>query len=238
MHVLKIEAEGAITSFRYPHFMQQVHPSFEMPPPATIYGHIASALGDYFDPDGVQFAYHFTFSGKATDLEHVMLLSAATGKLKGSGEPKVLEGNINPFKREWLFQPRLTLYINRPDWLPHFRSPRYTVVLGRSQDLFTYTSVKEMSLVKAEHVYLANTLLPYRTDWLTARGYTVLMPRFVDPNNKRHPTFARYTVLRGYADSQKDFFWVGSAQSQTYWVDPDTPARNHTQRGLIFHPFA
>jgi len=45
MRVLKVVAEGPITSFRYPHFMQQIHPSFQMPPPATIYGHISSALG-------------------------------------------------------------------------------------------------------------------------------------------------------------------------------------------------
>ena len=28
MKVLKIVAEGLTTSFRYPHFMQQIHPSF------------------------------------------------------------------------------------------------------------------------------------------------------------------------------------------------------------------
>ena len=33
MKVLKIVAEGLTTSFRYPHFMQQIHPSFQMPPP-------------------------------------------------------------------------------------------------------------------------------------------------------------------------------------------------------------
>jgi CRISPR-associated protein Cas5t len=92
MHVLKVVAEGSFTSFRYPHFIQKVHPTFEMPPPATIYGHIASVLGDWFDPTGVQFAYHFTYQAKGVDLEHVMMLRPSSGKLKGTDLPKVMEG--------------------------------------------------------------------------------------------------------------------------------------------------
>ena len=79
MHVLKVVAEGLTTSFRYPHFMQQVHPTYEMPPPSTIYGHIASALGKWFDPTGVEFAYRFTFTAKVNDVEHVILLSPKGG---------------------------------------------------------------------------------------------------------------------------------------------------------------
>ena len=119
MKVLKIVAEGLTTSFRYPHFMLQIHPSFQMPPPATIYGHICSALGEWFDPNGVQFAYHFTHQGHVRDIEHIIVLAPPKSnhsKLPGTQIPNVLEGNVNPFERELLFQPRLTLYINRPEW--------------------------------------------------------------------------------------------------------------------------
>jgi CRISPR-associated protein Cas5t len=139
MRVLKVVAEGLTTSFRYPHFMQEIHPSFQMPPPATIYGHVASALGEWFDPSGVQFAYHFTYEGSCKDLEHTIVLTPGVGYLPGSKIPKVLEGNVTPFTRELLFRPRLTLYLNRPEWESAFRSPHYVVTLGRSQDLFTYT---------------------------------------------------------------------------------------------------
>ena len=74
MLVLKVVAEGITTSFRYPHFIQTVQPTFTMPPPATIYGHIASALGNWFDPSGVQFAYHFTFSAKIKDLSKSQII--------------------------------------------------------------------------------------------------------------------------------------------------------------------
>ena len=87
MRVLKVVAEGITTSFRYPHFMQQIHPTFPMPPPATIYGHICSALGEWVSPEGVRFAYHFTHDGEVEDLEHIIVLSVATGKLKGTDKP-------------------------------------------------------------------------------------------------------------------------------------------------------
>src|SRR5438105_3365290 len=100
MRVLKVVLEGVTTSFRYPHFMLGVQPSFPMPPPATIYGHVCSALGEWVDPTGLAFAYHFTGEGSGEDLEHIRVLGAASGKRPGSAQPKVLEGNINPFKRQ------------------------------------------------------------------------------------------------------------------------------------------
>jgi len=36
MPVLRIEAEGLTTSFRYPHCLAIRQPTFLMPPPATI----------------------------------------------------------------------------------------------------------------------------------------------------------------------------------------------------------
>lgn len=237
MRVLKVVAEGLTTSFRYPHFMQQIHPTFEMPPPATIYGHIASALGEWFDPTGVQFAYHFTYTGQVTDIEHILVLSAASGYLKDTKLPKVLEGNVNPFERTLLFQPRLTLYINRPDWEPSFRSPRYPVALGRSQDLFTYVSVETIDLKAAEAAYFEHTLLPYNANNLTTRGYAVTMPRYLDYVNGRQPTFSQYFILRERVDSRQDFLHFGERPADRYWVDPNSSESKGIRLGLAFLNF-
>jgi len=237
MRVLKVVAEGLTTSFRYPHFMQQIHPTLPMPPPATIYGHIASALGEWFDPEGVKFAYHFTYTSKVTDLEHIIVLAPSTGKLKNTGDPKVLEGNVNPFERALFFQPRLTLYINRPDWIDAFRSPRYAVVLGRSQDLFTYSQVEIVELQQADHAYFDHTLLPYSTSRYTNRGFAILLPRYLDYNKKRHPTFARYFVVQERLDSREDFLWFSEKPEQRYWIDPTAPEYSGARRGLFFLSF-
>ncbi len=233
MRVLKVVAEGLTTSFRYPHFMQGIQPSYEMPPPATIYGHVCSALGEWFDPTGVQFAYHFTHQGQCDDVEHIQLLSPEGGKLPGTTIPKVLGGAINPFKRQLFFKPRLTLYLNKPEWEPRFRSPHYAVVLGRSQDLFTYTSVSVIELERAERAYFEHTLAPYQMSLATASGYVILMPRWLDYARQRHPTFARYVILNRRVTQLLQF--QGRSTPNDFWIDPTAPRVDGLPLGLWFH---
>lgn len=238
MRVLKVVAEGLTTSFRYPHFMQQIHPTFHMPPPATIYGHICSALGEWFDPTGVQFAYHFTHEGEFTDLEHIIVLSSSGGNLPDTKIPKVLEGNVNPFERRILFRPRLTLYMNQPEWEPAFRSPHYPVVLGRSQDLFTYTHVSVIELQQAEQAYFEHTLAPHEMALQTMRGIAITLPRYLDYTHRRFPTFDRYVIIRervhlpgvdGYRFSNQPYV--------PYWIDPASPVDKGAHLGLAFLSF-
>lgn len=228
MRVLKIVAEGITTSFRYPHFMQKVHPSFQMPPPATIYGHICSAMGKWVEPEGLKFAYHFTHTGTATDIEHIIVLSRGKGKLPGTQHPKVLEGKVNPFDREIFFKPKLTLYLNRPEWLDNFRSPRYAVVFGRSQDLFSYRQVEVVDLVQAPQAYFEHTLLPYHMALQVMQGVTITMPRFLDYTNNRSPEFERYLVINEP---------VFIKNIQQYWIDPDSETKKNKHLGLVFHTF-
>ena len=238
MQVLKVVAEGLTTSFRYPHFMQQIHPTYEMPPPSTIYGHIASALGEWFDPTNVEFAYRFTFTAKVTDVEHVILLGPKGGssKLPGTKIPNVLEGRVNPFERELLFQPKLTLYINRPDWEDAFRSPRYAVVLGRSQDLFTYTKVDVIKLEQAERAYFEHTLAPHGMTLQFGRGIAMLMPQFVEYHRNRAPTFKQYVILQERVHLP-DAMRISNAGSGPYWIDPTTPEDKGAYLGLPFLSF-
>lgn len=235
MRVLKIELEGITTSFRYPHFMMGTHPSFPMPPPATIYGHICSAVGEWVAPEGLRFAYHFTAAGSVEDLEHIHVLSPAGGKLVGTDHPKVLEGNVNPFRRQLLFFPRLVLYLNRPDWEPAFRSPRYPVVLGRSQDLCMYTRVEVMDTEPSETAYFEHTLLPYDMATQTENGIALLMPRWLDYEHKRRPAFERYVVLQRRVFSTHLLLPEGARP--TYLTDPMAPKVTGIPLGLIFHSF-
>ncbi len=237
MHVLKVVAEGITTSFRYPHFMQGVHPTFEMPPPATIYGHICSTLGDWVPPEDISFAYRFTHADTFDDIEHIHVVASSPGKLPGTTQPKALEGAINPFKRSILFQPRLELYLNKPEWYDAFRSPSYPVLLGRSQDLFTYTSVSTIELVLAPNAYFEHTLIPYKMVFRTGRGYAVLMPRFLDYAAGRSATFARYVILKQRIHTRNfNNFATLPADSQ-FWIDPTSAADNGDHLGLAFHTF-
>jgi len=227
MQALKVVAEGSITSFRYPHFMWQKHPTFEMPPPATIYGHICSAVGDWIDPRGLRFAYHFTCDGKVEDLEHIHT------------------HGIMPFQRELLFNPRLTLYLNRPDLLPAFHSPHYTVVLGRSQDLFSYTSVTLVDLEEAHRAFYEHTLLPYAMATRVMRGIVVQMPRFVDYTRRRYATFERYVMLHSRVVDSPDETRLGQTGLVRYtdtdpgmhWIDPEVRNDKGIGLGVAWHSF-
>lgn len=235
MRVLKITAEGLTTSFRYPHFTMSVQPSYPMPPPATLYGHVASALGQWFDPAGVRFAVRFAYRHKQADIETTILLKQASGKLPTDKRlPKVLEGKANPFRREILFFPRLVLYLNRPEWASAFRHPRYAVCLGRSQDLFTYTRVEVVTLERAEHVYLQDTLLPQTFGQYTASGQSVTMPRYLDSTHKRHPTFDRYLVLHTRLTT-REFLYFGEPPLTQWWADPTEPQHAGLPFGVVFH---
>lgn len=237
MRVLKVVLEGVTTSFRYPHFMMGVQPSFPMPPPATIYGHICSTLGEWVDPDGLAFAYHFTAKESVVDLEHIHVLSASTGRLQARGlqHPKVLEGNVNPFKRTVLFQPRLVLYLNRTEWEGAFRSPRYPVVLGRSQDLATYMSIEIVDLVSSDWVYFEHTILPYGMATRTSVGIVSLMPRWIDYARHRQPYFARYLILQRRMKSSELVQF--DAEQNSYLADPTAPKVDGMSLGLYFHTF-
>ena len=236
MRVLKVVAEGLTTSFRRPHFMHGIQPTFHMPPPATIYGHVCSTLGGIVPPEGIAFAYHFTSRMGFSDIEHTHLVAESSGRLPGTGYPKVLEGTVNPFKRELLFQPRLTLYLNRPEWLDAFRNPHYAVVLGRSQDLFTYTSFQTIELQRAERAYFEHTLLPYAMAVQAGSGIVELLPRYLDYERKRTPIFARYLLLEHRIYSNE--FWEFESEAQlSYWVDPTSPKEKDAYMGLVFHTF-
>ncbi len=235
MKVLRIVAQGVTTSFRYPHFIHGVHPTFEMPPPSTIYGHICSALGRWVTPEGIRFAYCFTFQAKFHDVEHLHLVSKSRGRLEGTRIPKVLQGGVNPFKREILFNPRLVLYINKPEWYKSFHSPVYPVVLGRSQDLFSYTDIQVIELETSDKAYYENTLVPYEFGLRTGSGYAVLMPRFLDYNRGRSPTFERYYVLRRRVFSE-DIMRIAGGKDK-FVVDPLSEEVNGSKLGLCFHSF-
>ncbi len=255
MQVVRIEMEGLTTSFRYPHFMWGRHPTFEMPPPATIYGHICSAVGEWVDPSRIRFGYRFTHEGKGEDLEHVHAVAAGTGKpLREQRrvvfpDPVNITGNINPLTREFLFYPRMILYLSPAEYVEAFRSPYYQTILGRSQDLMSYRSVEIVNLERARRAYYEHTILPWQMQVRTRRGVTILMPRYIDYSNGREPSFERYVLLqsrwvsRPPEESQEDLSPEERSviryegENLEHWVDPDSPESGGAKRGVWLHEF-
>lgn len=235
MKVLKVTAQGLTTSFRMPHFVFGLQPTFEMPPPSTIFGLICSSLGDIVDPMGLAFAYHFSYQSRFEDLEYVHLIGPAKGKFGAEKHQKVMEGKANIFRREILFNPKLVLYINHPEWKKDFEQPHYTVALGRSQDLFTYLSVEEIELVRSPHAYFEHTLIPYKRATQVGQGVVHLLPRYIDYTQDRKVTNQRYLLLHQRVHSGS--FWTVDEKEESFWVDPTMLPVKGSHLGLFFHTF-
>ncbi|HRA01063.1 MAG TPA: hypothetical protein PLJ62_12740, partial [Thermoflexales bacterium] len=140
-------------------------------------------------------------------------------------------------QREILFQPRLTLYINKPEWAGAFQSPRYVVTLGRSQDLWAYTNVRVMALEPRQNAYFEHTLIPFEHPFKPPQGVVLQMPRFLEYANKRRPAFGRYVMLKQRVMSDDERMLSFGAPPESFWVDPETPEVDGRQLGLIFHSF-
>lgn len=261
--VTKVTVEAPIVSFRYPHFLIGRQPTFDMPPPSTIFGHVASALGEW-PSKPVTFAYAFHARSRGADLEHQHIISRTSGNLPGNVpdphwsppesvggkkpkkkdlEPKLLqkttEAVVQPHVRDFLFDVKLELYLDPPELAAAFRSPTFTVVLGRSQDLASVCRVETIDLERAETGYLERTILPgdlrRRLPW----GVTILMPRYVGPAPARDPVFAPYIVLQdrvfvGVPNQSKSLLRVTGDQEPEWWSDPHS-SQDGLRRLLWFH---
>ena len=150
MKFLRVKIEGWVTSFRYPTFISGFQPTLPSPPLSTIYGLLSAAKGEIISPeDNIKFGYVFHSESKSVDLETIY-------------EIQGLKGNkSNVAKREFLFNPKLYLYLDDLNFKEYFQKPKYPLVLGRSTDLVMVTDISEINLDKKSDVKLGKTILPY-----------------------------------------------------------------------------
>ena len=248
--VVRVTVEAPVTSFRYPHFLVGRQVSYDLPPPSTIYGHIASALGELPDPGEFQFGYDFRFAGRASDLEHQHIINAGGQAFTVDGKkyPTAVQATVQPHLRDFLFRPKLVLYVNRRDWAGAFRAPVFCVILGRSQDLACVTKVDEMELESRDGAYFEHTLLPFSYRPYVALGTTVLMPRMIGPPPQRRTHFDRFITLHrerlfgghyadpdGVAPAKR---MIRETQDRVWWVDPESLTDRGVQRAVVLHSCA
>jgi CRISPR-associated protein Cas5t len=201
--VLKVESSAQTTSFRYPRVQVGRLPTFDMPPPATIYGHLAGVIGEWFEPRDLEFAYVFEHAGKAVDLETIYPIERGTGKptIRGWPFPVNVKCETNVQRREFLLKPRLTLYLRSTDaelvdrLRESFLAPYFSYILGRSQDLATCHSVKRIELDRATDAFFADTLVPFAWRPWVSPGTTVLLPSVIDYERRRLAVQDRYLQI-------------------------------------------
>ena len=202
MAVLKVQTAAFTASFRYPRVQVGMLPTFETVPPASLYGYIASAVGDWFDPRPFEFAYVFEHQGKAQDLETSHPIERGSGKnmlkSKGWNYPINLECKTNIQSREFLIFPKLTLYLRAASVAlleplrDAFGSPHFSHVLGRSQDLAHCGAPEFVELGESANAFFNHTILPFSWRQAVLPGRVILLPTQTDYTAHRQTMSDRY----------------------------------------------
>ena len=152
MKCLRIIIEGWTASFRYPTFISGFQPTLPVPPLSTIYGLLSAVKGEFVTPKDVNVGFVFDSEAKNVDLEFIY-------------EIKGLKGNkSNVVKREFLFNPKLYLYLDNLEFKKFFERPHYPLLLGRSSDLAYVSEIKEIDMGKKSDINLGKTILPFGTE--------------------------------------------------------------------------
>lgn len=147
----RIILSGWTSSFRYPAFIVGYQPTLPVPPVSTIYGLISAAAGRWVLPTDTSVGFVFESAGRAVDLE-------ISYELSGQFKYKT-----NVCRREFLYEPRLYLYLSNVELAKAFSHPVYPLVLGRSTDLAMVEQVEQVELaVSDDPVHLVGTLIPQR----------------------------------------------------------------------------
>ncbi|MGH8932071.1 MAG: CRISPR-associated protein Cas5 [Egibacteraceae bacterium] len=228
MKALRVSVDAPVASFRYPHFLVGRQVSYPAPPPTTVRGLLASALGLHSCPAERTVAYRFTCLARVDDLEHQHLLAPSGGTLPGTRLPKVVEGAVNPVRREMLFGCRLELLVAGGD-LDHLaqalHAPAFAMSLGRSQDLAAVTAQGTVDLVEAAGGYYEDALLPGALRVAVRHGLGLVMPVALGPPPERAVEFGGVVWVEGHTTHDGP---------GPVLVDPDSPLRNGQARAVAF----
>lgn len=200
MEVLRILIEGWTASFRYPSFISGYQPTLPTPPLSTIYGLISAAKGELVSPQDLAVGYVFECESKAIDLETIYELSPN------------LHAKSNVIKREFLFNPKLYLYLKDLSYEKYFKKPCYPLLLGRSTDLATVTEIRKIELDESENIDVGKTILPMELEG--AHGHIVSLPtHFTDTIPRKAVGVKPYILMDGFfkykdkclCDKEKDW---------------------------------
>lgn len=210
---IRVVLTAYTASFRVPPFVGH-QLTLPVPPLSTIFGLISAAAGRWVMPDEVEWlAYRCTYEGKFTDVETIVQIERK--KPYEVARPKAFPETINIVQRESLVMPCLTLYLP-PEWESAFRQPRYTLLLGRTQDIAGTMSISLVELLPVKSGTVGGVLLPFELIALNnVTAWLQRLPIAFTDEPKRSPTRMQ---LFGVVDCHRPAF----LQNGDGWLVKDT----------------
>lgn len=130
-----------------------------MPTPSysMLLGMIGCCLGRIVEANEVDIGFHYKYDNSANDLETRHRL-AFDGKLKPHGK------GTDAYNREFHVNPVLTIWLSRTDWLDYFKYPIGAPSLGRSQDLLSIKSAKNIKVNSVSKAKINGCMIPFSAD--------------------------------------------------------------------------
>lgn len=161
MKAFKIDVTAWTSSFKYPNLISGYQPTLEVPPISTVLGLMNAVAGKYIKHTNLILAYYFEYAAKQTDLETIYQIEAHE-----KGYPKnTTKSNI--INREFLFNNHLIIYLLDKNIVDYFHAPVYPLLLGRSNDLATINSIKEVDLKEIKNASkIKGQIIPFAGNFL------------------------------------------------------------------------
>ena len=159
MEAIRITLRAYTASFRVPGFVGH-QLTLPVPPLCTVFGLLSAASGRWVLPQDVEWlAYRCDYESKGIDLEFIIQI--ARERPERVPQPRRPPEAYTVIRREFLTMPCLVLYLS-PEWEPAFRRPRYSLLLGRSQDVASVESIVPVTLEPVSKGQVGGVLLPMK----------------------------------------------------------------------------
>lgn len=170
MELYSIDIRSWTSSFRYPNLISGIQPTLEVPPISTVLGLINAAAGHYVSYNHLTIGYYFEFQGKETDLETIYMIDSNKGKATNNAKSNVI-------KRVFLFENLLRLYVTDEVIVNYFKSPVYSLVLGRMNDLAFVDGIKKVNLDQVKNANnIRGQIVPFANNYLP--GVIQALPKY------------------------------------------------------------
>ncbi len=188
MELYSIDIRSWTSSFRYPNLISGIQPTLEVPPISTVLGLINAAAGHYVSYNQLTIGYYFEFQGKETDLETIYMIDSNKGKATNNAKSNVI-------KREFLFENLLRLYVTDEVIVNYFKSPVYSLVLGRMNDLAFVDGIKKVNLDPVKNANnIRGQIVPFANNYLS--GVIQALPKyFTDTIPRQNIGTESYSIL-------------------------------------------
>ncbi|MGH3931621.1 MAG: CRISPR-associated protein Cas5, partial [Pseudonocardiaceae bacterium] len=191
---LDVEVRAPVVSFRNPLYAG-VQVGLPCPPPATVGGMLAAAVGSWGQvPGDLRFGMAFTAAGEGNDLETYHPLDASGRKADPTPKDRPFLAEVT--LRIWLFD-------DLERWERALRRPVWPLRLGRSQDLAT-ARTRRVRLIPEQPGRQGHAVVP---EQLTSAGTLLQLPTSISLDRSRtqwhayryHPDGSRAEVTGEWA---------------------------------------